>query len=99
MKKTTLTSPLDAILKNVPGSDELHYRMFSLCEMYSGKHFCLYHRYLNFQWLPLTKYTVAAVATVAEIEIFLSQRLFDDIGDSSDGSDYMETGLNETRKK
>ena len=26
------------------------------------------------QWFPLTKYTVAAVATVAEIEIFLSQR-------------------------
>ena len=54
--------------------DELHYRMFSLCEMYSGKHFCRYRRYQNFQWFPLTKYTVAAVATVAEIEIFLSQR-------------------------
>ena len=27
-----------------------------------------------FQWFPLTKYTVAAVATAAEIEIFLSQR-------------------------
>ena len=34
-----------AILKNVTGSDELHYRMFSLCEMYSGKHFCRYGRY------------------------------------------------------
>ena len=28
----------------------------------------------NFQWFPLTKYIVAAVATAAEIEIFLSQR-------------------------
>ena len=74
MKKTTFTSPLDAILKNVRGSDELHYRMFSLCEMHSGKHFCRYRRYYNFKWLPLTKYTVAAVATVAEIDIFLSQR-------------------------
>ena len=25
--------------------DELHHRMFSLCEMYSGKHFCRYRRY------------------------------------------------------
>ena len=25
--------------------DELHYRMFSLCKMYSGKHFCRYRRY------------------------------------------------------
>ena len=38
------------------------------------RHFCRYRRYLNFMWFPLKKYTVAPVATIAEIEIFLSQR-------------------------
>lgn len=40
MKKCTLTSPpLDAILKNVPGSDELHYRMFHCAKCALGSIF------------------------------------------------------------
>ena len=51
-----------------------------------------------FNWFPLTKYTVAAVATIAEecVSIYRYRRwntFFDDSGDSSNESDNMETGL------
>ena len=66
MKKTTFTSPPDAILKNV--------QMFSVCVMHSGKAFLSLPSQLKFYVVSIKKYTVAPVATIAEIEIFLSQR-------------------------
>ena len=93
MKKTTLTSPLDAILKNVPGRTSCTTGCFHCVKCTLGSIFVA-----TVATKISSGYTVATVATIAEeyVSIYRHHRrntFFDDSGDSSDGSDYMETGL------